>query len=428
MTGWYADRQPVHVTGGADGVAADCAELALMGRRFGGVGAETSGSALSLHGYLADPALLSSALLDPVGFAEFEYELLAALDVWQGLSWAAAECGGIDLELQLAARAYAEVDRLAGDVHDSVVGVVDLPGAVGHGAATLARTGDPVRAVYAVLADDPQVADLAVNALGLPGLLSATARLLPDGRGLAVDTGVDRAPVATAPPRRLTDLVGDLDRRNGDRRHGEIDVRIITGPDGRRRVVVDITGTKSWALTPTPDITSLTTNGRALVGERTAYEQGVIAALRDAGVGPADEVMLVGHSEGGLVAVNTARDVTRSGEFDVTHVITAGAPIGLVVGQLPSRVQVLALENTSDVVPHLDGVANPDRINVTTASAHEGDGTIGGDHSIGGAYLPLAADVQDSTDAAVLDFLRSAGGYLHGTAVVTHTYQVIRRY
>ncbi|MBN9621075.1 MAG: alpha/beta hydrolase, partial [Actinobacteria bacterium] len=190
----------------------------------------------------------------------------------------------------------------------------------------------------------------------------------------------------------------------------------------------DITGTKSWTLAPTSDITSLTTNGRALVGERTAYEEGVFAALRQAGVGPHDEVMLVGHSEGGVVAVNAARDAARSGEFDVTHVITAGAPIGLVVGQVPSRVQVLALENSTDVVPHLDGAANPDRPNVTTAAAPEGDGTIGGDHSIGGAYLPLAADVQDSTNRSIEDFLRGASGYLQGTSVVTHTYDVIRRY
>ena len=35
-------------------------------------------------------------------------------------------------------------------------------------------------------------------------------------------------------------------------------------------------------------------------------------------------------------------------------------PLGLTVGALPSRVQVLALESSKDVVPHLDGRANPD--------------------------------------------------------------------
>ena len=33
------------------------------------------------------------------------------------------------------------------------------------------------------------------------------------------------------------------------------------------------------------------------------------------------------------------RDAVASGEFDVTHVITAGSPIGLTVGPLPAAVQ-----------------------------------------------------------------------------------------
>ena len=198
--------------------------------------------------------------------------------------------------------------------------------------------------------------------------------------------------------------------------------------DGSRRAIVDITGTKSWSLTPTPDITSLTTNGRALVGRRTAYEQGVFAAMRQAGVRRTDQVMLVGHSEGGLVAVDAARDAAAGGEFDVTHVVTAGAPIGRIAGALPRRVQVLALENTRDVVPHLDGVANPDSPNITTASAGHGDGTIGDDHSLEHGYLPLSRDVQASGDASVRDFLRGADGYFHATGVTTHAFQIRRVY
>ncbi|HJQ41608.1 MAG TPA: hypothetical protein VJ831_00860, partial [Jatrophihabitantaceae bacterium] len=139
-------------------------------------------------------------------------------------------------------------------------------------------------------------------------------------------------------------------------------------------------------------------------------------------------VLLVGHSEGGLVAVNAARHAVADGEFDITHVITAGAPIGRIAGALPASVQVLALENTQDVVPHLDGVANLDRRNVTTVSGSTGDGSIVGDHEIAGAYLPLAASAQASTDPSIRDFLHSADGYFRAAAVETHTYQIARRY
>jgi pimeloyl-ACP methyl ester carboxylesterase len=267
-----------------------------------------------------------------------------------------------------------------------------------------------------------------IDALEVPTALRALAGAVPDGHGVAEPLGRDTGGVAGRPPRGLTDVIGDLARRNDDRRHGVVDVRLLTLPDGTRRAIVDITGTKSWTPTPTGDITSLTTNGRALVGERTAYEQGVLTAMRKAGIRRSDEVMLVGHSEGGLVAVTTARDAAASGEFTVTHVVTAGAPVGLTVGSLPSRVQVLALENARDVVPHLDGVANPDEPNVTTASSSHGDSTIGGDHDLHLSYVPIARDVEASGDRSIHDFLAGCQDYFRAARVETRTFQIERRY
>jgi hypothetical protein len=421
-------RHPVSVIGGSDGIAADCAEIVALAGQFHAVGSDTAAAALTLHGYLASPGLALSSVVDPVGFVEFEALLLAALDGWQGLSWAAAGCTGVGAQLRLAAAAYASTDAFGGRLPDVLLGGLDAAPAMAAALAVLARTGDPVRAAEAVLARDPELADLLVTALGIPGLLRIGARALPDGHAVVRAAGRDRAGAAGRPPRGLVNVLADLAQRNGDDRHGEIDVRVLTLPDGSRRAIVDITGTKSWDPLPTRDVTSLTTNGRALVGERTAYEQGVLAAMHRAGVRAGDPVMLVGHSQGGMVAVTAARDAVASGDFNVTHVVTAGAPIGLTVGALPRSVEVLALENARDVVPHLDGVANPDRPNVTTASSRRGDGTIDGDHDIERAYLPLAADVQASTNGSIRRFLTGAAGYFAATKVETHTFQIERRY
>ena len=420
--------QEPSVRGGTGGIAADCAEMVGLARRLGDTATDTLASAFTLHGYLIDPCLALSALLDPVGYAEFEADLLLALDGWRGLAWAGAVCGALDGELRFAAAAYEGADRLDGVLRDVVLGGLRGGPAIVEGAAVLARTGNPIEAAEAVAATDPQLADVLVTVLGVPSLLQVIAHELPDGSGLAIPTGRDGVGPAATPPRHLTDVLADLGQRNDEARHGMIDVRILTMPDGSRRAIVDITGTKSWDPLPTSDITSLTTNGRALVGEHTAYEQGVLAAMRRAGVRRGDDVMLVGHSEGGLVAVTAARDAVSSGEFNVTHVITAGAPIGLTVGAVPSSVQVLALENASDVVPHLDGRANPDRVNVTTATSRHGDGTVVGDHDIEGAYLPVAADVQASDNRSIRDFLTGAAGFFHARDVVTHTYQISRGY
>jgi pimeloyl-ACP methyl ester carboxylesterase len=420
--------QPVSVRGGAGGITARCDEIVAMARRFGAAATDTLHAAWTLHGYLVHPGLAESALFDPVGYAEFEVDLLDALDGLHGLTWVGVQSGVIDGELRLAAAGYEAADQLYNEAHDAALGVAELPAALIAAADALVTTGDPITAAQAGIARDPEMADVIVDALGIPALLTAGALLLPDGRGVVHSLGRDTRGVAGQPPRRLTDVVRDLEQRNDDSHHGAIDVRILTLPDGSRRAIVDITGTKSWSITATDDITSLTTNGRALVGDRTAYEQGVLAAMHEAGVQPGDDVMLVGHSEGGLVAVNTARDAARSGEFNVTHVITAGAPVGLTVGQLPGKVRVLALENAKDVVPHLDGVANPDKPNVTTASSSHGNGTVGDDHGLKSAYVPEAADVQASDDKSIRDFLSSASGYFQATGVSTHAYQVTRRY
>jgi hypothetical protein len=416
------------VSGGSHGIAADCAELRAIAARFGAAAADTLASTAALHCCLVDPVVTGTALVDPLGFADFETELLAALDGWRGLSWSAVRCGLLDGELRLAAAAYETADRLDTAVRDVVLGGLRAIPAFAAAAKTLAETGDPARAAQLVVARDPQLADVIVTALGVPSWLAALGRTIPDGHGVVTHPGLDRTGAAVRPPRGLADLLRDLGQRDGDARHGEIDVRILSLPDRSRRAIVDITGTKSWDPLPTHDVTSLTTNGRALVGDRTAYESGVFAAMRAAGVRRTDKVMLVGHSEGGLVAVNAARDAAASGEFDVSHVITAGAPIGLTAGAVPSGVQVLALENSPDVVPHLDGRANPDRPNVTTVSGSRGDGTILGDHTVAGAYLPLAADADASSDPSIHDFVTSAAGYFRASTVVTHTFQIERRY
>src|SRR6185437_7594341 len=113
---------------------------------------------------------------------------------------------------------------------------------------------------------------------------------------------------AGAPPRSVVDLLAGLNTRNGGAA-GEVDVRVLTGSDGRRRVIVDIPGTKDWGVAhETSDVVGWATNIRAIDGERTSYEKGVLDAMTRAGVRPTDDVMVVGHSLGGMVAAALARD------------------------------------------------------------------------------------------------------------------------
>jgi hypothetical protein len=276
-----------------------------------------------------------------------------------------------------------------------------------------------------MLTDDPALVDALMNA-GLISLDAAVARLYPDGRAKLTAHGIDTDPASATPPRSLADVLAGLARRD-EAAPGAVDVRIVTGADGTRRAIVDIPGTKTFDPTKVADITGPATNVRALVGVPTSYEQGVLQAMHRAGVRPGDDVMLVGHSEGGMVAVQAAAASVASKRFTVTHVVTAGAPIGLTAGELPPGVQVLALENHNDVVPHLDGRTNPDRPNITTVTVHRGDGSIIADHSIAKSYVPGAADVDASSDPSVRSYLSGASGFFRGTAVQTHTFTITRQ-
>ena len=182
-------------------------------------------------------------------------------------------------------------------------------------------------------------------------------------------------------------------------------MRILGYADGSRRVVVDITGMKSVNPFALHDTTQPLSAAQDMFGLPSTYEAGVLAAMRAAGVRSSDDVMLVGHSEGGMVAVNAARAAVASGEYRVTHVITAGSPIAITAGRVPSSVKVLALENDGDAVPCLDGAANPGRGNVTTVTVHHHDGSLLANHDLSKSYLPGARDVDASTDTSVEDYL-----------------------
>ncbi|MEP6599994.1 MAG: hypothetical protein ABJB98_11190 [Actinomycetota bacterium] len=426
---------PITVRGGADGIEAHYNDITATARLYGQAANNTAAVALRLHRYLAHCDVLAAAPFDPIGAAHFEFALLSALDGPGGVSIVAMRCGALDVALRGAALAYLGADRVVEAAVPLANAFVRLPAADIAFDTTLRRTLDPSAAVQKWITTDPALADIGIDAtsalLGAGSVQAAAGllgRLYPDGHARVDARGVDGAADAAGPPRSLADVVAGLSRRD-EGRPGEIDVRILThaGPGELRRVVVDIPGTKNWSLARrNTDVTSLATNLRALTGVSTTYERGVTQAMHQAGVRPDDEVMLVGHSEGGMVAISAAMHFAESREFHVSHVVTAGAPLGTTSVSVPSSVQVLALENEGDLVPHLDGAENPDRVNVTTVGLHRDQGGIEANHSLAMSYQPGAADVDASTDASTRAYLDGARGFFTSSAVRTVTFQISR--
>ena len=394
----------VVVTGGADGIAAVVDDLLATAAALRTTTTAVSDALADATAPALQWALVTAAPADPTGIAAVQRTLSGQV---AALRWTGECAAALTMNVLAAAAAYRDAEQGVGDSFLHEFADTMLSGSwVVPPTLISSLSGLPERDFSPVTA--------------LPHLLSL---FVIDGSPVLHDLGDD--PTTTVAPRALSDLVLDLAARNQGR-PGEISVSFVTGADGVRRAIVDIPGTKSWNPAPVADVTSVGTDILSIAGHDTSYERGVFEALADAGVRPDVPVLLVGHSEGGIVAVNAARDAASSGRFRITHVVTAGSPVGGIVGELPGNVQLLSLENTADIVPALDGLPNPERVNVTTVRVSEQHGSIGANHDLQQSYEPAAVSAQTAGDGSVDAFLHGAAGFLSGDRMTTHAYQITR--
>ncbi len=137
-------------------------------------------------------------------------------------------------------------------------------------------------------------------------------------------------------------------------RPGTGQIRILkhqaTG-QSRRSWSVVIRGTQTW-LPGTSNPQDMRSNLQEVAGQVSDQQVAVLTAMDLAGIRPGEPVELVGHSQGGAVALSIAGDAELLSKYNIVAVLTAGAPAS---ASSSLTVPVLALENTADIVPALDG-------------------------------------------------------------------------
>jgi hypothetical protein len=432
--------RPVALQGGASSILVECDQLVELAGRLDDTAELLARQVLgTLKGLARSLAELATDALDPLGEARLaEAAAACTLHATAGISG----CLGLASGLRGAVRAYRGADRLDTLLAPTGRAIIGLP-----------RLAMPLRAgdLGPIIDADPELADAAgwlasLAVLPLPVLPLPVLPVATPGR-LAVATGPPRIAglLATAyppgrasvrrhdgptldadgPPRCAADLLAAVALRGEDDSGGAIDVRLLDGPGGRR-VIVDITGTTDWNLDPrrpSAQATDLGTNLRSMANQDSAMSEGVRLALRQSGVRADEPIMLVGHSQGGMVGARLADSLNRSGEFRVTHLVTAGSPIGFA--PVPASVSVLSLENRRDVVPQLDGADNPRRSGWLTARTGRGQPSVLGAHSTG-AYVQAAADFDADRDPRVARWRAGAAGFLEQTSVRTQVFTVTR--
>lgn len=136
---------------------------------------------------------------------------------------------------------------------------------------------------------------------------------------------------------------------------------------------VVLPSTQDWQLRGDAGATNDLGSNLALMltpEQQAAYQRMVVDAMREAGIGPDDPVMLVGWSQGGILAGRLATDPSTPG--DVQAMVVAGSPIDAM--DIPDDVSVVSVQSGADPVHRLDGQAppsTPNWVTVVPSTPHE---------------------------------------------------------
>ncbi len=152
-----------------------------------------------------------------------------------------------------------------------------------------------------------------------------------------------------------TKEVDDLGDTDGDGKDDATVVKVVkvVAPDGTVRWRIVLPSTQEWP-TPLGDggaVNDLDSNLALMLTPalQTQYERAVLEAMRQAGVGPGDPVMLVGFSQGGILAGHLA---AYNHDYNWDAVVVSGAPIDGM--PIPHHTTVVSVQHHGDPVPALD--------------------------------------------------------------------------
>jgi hypothetical protein len=129
----------------------------------------------------------------------------------------------------------------------------------------------------------------------------------------------------------------------------QVRIERYEAPGRPPRYIVYIGPTETFSPIAELEPWDLTSNVTGVAGRSAGSFRATEMAMRDAGIGPDDEVQFVGFSQGGLVATLLA----AAPEWNAVGLETHGAPAGNI--RLPPGLAGIAIRNSDDFVPALAG-------------------------------------------------------------------------
>ena len=207
---------------------------------------------------------------------------------------------------------------------------------------------------------------------------------------------------------------------------GVISIQRVEHADGRVSWVVYVPGTTDWT-NGDGEPQDLLTNLEGVGGTPTVMESAVVTAMRQAGIQSGDEVALYGHSQGGITVSNIAADPEIQSRYNITTVLTAGAPTA--GADIPEDVHALHLENTGDAVPGLDAAPTPTgpHRQVAMIDTHQMD--VDGYPHASSVYAQTTEGLEDRAPELAdwsTSFSRVSGAGEQGATTTEHVFAIQR--
>lgn len=265
-----------------------------------------------------------------------------------------------------------------------------------------------------------QLVGLAPRASTLDGILGRA--------GLVKETGVSAKLYAQSRPATPPLSIAVLARRlaaTGALGQPCIRIERYLAAGGASRWVVYVPGTQDWSLRGSRNPLDMGSNIKAMSAANLAgSERAVLLAMRLAGIKTGDKVLLVGHSQGGIVAANIA---SQKQKFKVAGLLTFGSPIARI--NTSSAKAVIAVQHSNDLVPTLSGTSQPLVANravvQSTMKLPEGSQPVAA-HNMSN-YIKAAAQADRSSVAGLAKMRSQITNFVRGSAFGQVTLARIRR-
>lgn len=160
--------------------------------------------------------------------------------------------------------------------------------------------------------------------------------------------------------------------------------------------IVYLPGTGDWNPIGQKTAFDIRSDMEMAAGKNSMSIEAAKAAINSIGLTADEKLVLVGYSQGGMVAAELA-----GSNSNVVGVVTIGSPVADY--EIPNRVPTISIEHSNDVVPALSGQTNPFTENWVTASRHldvDFGETVLKAHEMG-QYQHTAEMVDKSNDVGV---------------------------